>query len=190
VPKNEGLLTASKVQYCAMSANYFKDGFKYNGELKVLGNILDNYLYEEIRAKGGAYGCGSNFSHKGVAYFYSYRDPHVEATFDVFKKAADYIRTLDISSKEMEKYIIGTIRAFDKPATNAHKGLAAANNHIQGWSDDARQKERDEILGADVGKMRSYANLIEAACAQNNICAVGSAAAIEGKSIFNSTRRV
>ncbi|MCL2350339.1 MAG: insulinase family protein, partial [Defluviitaleaceae bacterium] len=40
VPKNEGLLTASKVQYCAMSANYFKDGFKYNGELKVLGNIL------------------------------------------------------------------------------------------------------------------------------------------------------
>jgi Zn-dependent M16 (insulinase) family peptidase len=186
---NEGLATASKVQYCALSANFFNDGFGYSGGLKVLGNVLDNYLYEEIRAKGGAYGCGSNFSHKGIMYFYSYRDPELVATYDVFKAAAEYIRNLDLSEKEIEKYILGTIRALDKPATNSHKGLSAASNYIQGWEDDMRQKERDEVLAANLESLRAFADLIEQSTAQNYICAVGAAAALDSGG-FSIVRRV
>ncbi|MCL2619304.1 MAG: insulinase family protein [Defluviitaleaceae bacterium] len=189
-PKNEGLVTASKVQYCALSANFGADGYGYHGGLKVLGNVLDNYLYEEIRVKGGSYGCGSGFNTRGIMFMYSYRDPELEATYEIFKKSAEHIRNLDLSQREMEKFIIGTIRAFDRPATNAHKGLTAAVNYLQGWTDDDKQKERDEILATDLTKIKSFADLLVDAVAQDNICAVGSATALEGKPMFGSVYKI
>ncbi|MCL2574842.1 MAG: insulinase family protein [Defluviitaleaceae bacterium] len=189
-PKNEGFITASKVQYVALAADYFADGFAYEGGLRVLGKILDNYLYEEIRAKGGAYGCGCAFGVRGGMFMYSYRDPQMEGTLDVFRATANYIRNLELADNEIENYIIGTIRGFDRPATNAQKGFMAASNYILGWTDEMRQKERDEILGTNLAKIRSFADLLDKAVAQNNICAVGSAAAIDGKSIFGNIRRI
>ena len=189
-PKNEGLITASKVQYCVLSANLGAEGYEYNGSLKVLGSILDNYLYEEIRVKGGSYGCGSGFNTRGIMFMYSYRDPELEETYKIFKNSAEHIRNLELSPKEMEKFIIGTIRGFDKPATNAHKGLTAAINYLQGWSEEDKQKERDEILSTDLVKIKSFADLLVDAVAQDNICAVGSAAALEGKPIFGNVRKI
>ncbi|MCL2377158.1 MAG: insulinase family protein [Defluviitaleaceae bacterium] len=190
-PKNDGFITASKVQYCAMAADICADGHAYTGALKVLSNIVDDYLYDEIRVKGGAYGMGSNFGRNGGMYFYTYRDPHVANTYEVFRGAAQHIQNLDLSRPEMEKFILGTIRSFDRPATNAHKGFTAAVNHMLGISDEARQKERDEILGADLATMRKLAQVLETAIAQNNICAVGSEAAItQNKSLFGNIRKV
>ncbi|MCL2855416.1 MAG: insulinase family protein [Defluviitaleaceae bacterium] len=189
-PKNEGLITASKVQYNALSANVSADGHGYHGGMKVLANVLDNYLYEEIRVKGGAYGCGSGFNTRGIMFMYSYRDPQMEATYEIFKNAENHIRNLDLSRGEMEKFIIGTIRAFDKPATNASKGLTAAVNHIQGWTVEDKQKERDEVLATDITKIKSFAGLLADALAQDNICAVGNATVLEGKAIFGNVRKV
>ena len=189
-PKNQGLVTASKVQYCALSANFVAYDHKYHGGLKVLGNILDNYLYEEIRVKGGSYGCGSGFNNRGIMFMYSYRDPQLEATYEIFKKSAEYIRNLELSPREMEKFIIGTIRAFDRPVTNANKGLTATVNHLQDWSDHDRQKERDEILATNLTKIKSFADLLDDAVTQNNICAVGSASALEGKTLFESVHKI
>jgi len=190
-PKNEGFITASKVQYCALSADFHADGFAYSGGMKVLSNVLDDYLYEEIRVKGGAYGLGSSFSQNGGMCFYSYRDPHVVNTYKVYSRAADYVRNLSLSTTEMEKFIIGTIRGYDRPATNAHKGLRAMTNHMLDITDEMRQKERDEILGATINDVKKLADMIEAAVAQNNVCAVGGEAAInEGKELFGTVKRI
>ncbi|MDR2183513.1 MAG: insulinase family protein [Clostridiales bacterium] len=190
-PKNDGFITASKVQYCAMAANIAADGHAYTGALKVLSNIIDDYLYDEIRVKGGAYGMGSNFGRNGGMFLYSYRDPHVANTYEVFKGAAEHVKSLDLSRAEMEKFILGTIRSFDRPATNAHKGFVAAVNHILGITDEARQKERDEILSADLATIHGLANVLEAALAQDNFCAVGSEAAIvQNQQLFGNIRKV
>ncbi|MCL2353718.1 MAG: insulinase family protein [Defluviitaleaceae bacterium] len=189
-PKNEGIITASKVQYCALSANFVDVGYSYDGGLKVLSNVVDNYLYEEIRVKGGAYGYGSSFERKGNMYMYSYRDPEVEATYGVYKKAACHIRNLDISQKEIEKYILGAIRVFDKPASNAHKGLRAISNHMQGITLEMRQKERDEVLSTDLAKIKSFADILEEAVAQNYICAVGNGALLEESKLFTTMKKV
>jgi len=190
-PKNDGFITASKVQYCAMAANICADGHQYTGALKVLSNIIDDYLYDEIRVKGGAYGMGSNFGRNGGMYLYSYRDPHVANTYEVFKGATNHIKNLELSRAEMEKFILGTIRSFDRPATNAHKGFLATVNHMLGITDEIRQKERDEILGADLATMRSLAHVLEEALAQDNFCAVGSEAAImQNKKLFGNIRKV
>jgi Zn-dependent M16 (insulinase) family peptidase len=190
-PKNDGFITASKVQYCAIAANICSDGHAYTGALKVLSNIIDDYLYDEIRVKGGAYGMGSNFGRNGGMYMYSYRDPHVVNTYEAFKGAADHIKNLHLSPAEMEKFILGTIRSFDRPATNAHKGFLATVNHMLGITDRDRQKEREEILGADLATIRGLAHVLEAALAQDNFCAVGSEAAImQNKALFGNIRKV
>ena len=190
-PKNEGFITASKVQYCALAADIFQNGHEYNGGLKVLSNVLDDFLYEEIRVKGGAYGTWSNFGINGGMYFLSYRDPNVAATFDVFRRCVDFVRNLDLSPADVEKYVIGTIRSFDRPTTNAHKGLQAITNHLLGVTDEMRQKERDEILTASSVSLRRLADVVADAVASDNICAIGSEAAINQDSgLFSGIRRI
>jgi len=190
-PKNDGFIVASKVQHCAMAANICADGHAYSGTLKVLSNILDDYLYDEIRVKGGAYGMASNFGRNGGMYMWSYRDPHVANTYDVFKGAAENIKNLDLSRADMEKFILGTIRSFDRPATNAHKGFVATVNHMLGITNEMRQAERDEILGADIAAIRGVAHVLADALAQDNFCVVGSEAAImQNKALFGNIRKV
>ena len=190
-PKNEGFITASKVQYCAMAADIFADGHNYSGGLKVLSNVLDDFLYDEIRVKGGAYGFGSNFGSNGGMYFYSYRDPGLDNTFETFKRTAEYVRNLDLSPKEVEKFIIGTIRGYDRPVSNAHKGLRAITYHLLGFNDEMRQKERDEILAANAQGLKGLADVLAGALAQNNLCAVGSDTAInQSGGLFGAVRRI
>ena len=181
---NEAIATASRVQYCAQAGNFIDAGFKYTGALKVLENVLDNYFYEEIRAKGGAYGCGASFSNKGIMQLYSYRDPKLEETYDVFAGSAEYIRTLNLSPLEIEKFILGAVRALDKPATNAQKGFLAASNHLQGVTNQMRQTERDQVLQTTLNTLKELADLAQSGIDQNHKCAVGSIAKIDASEIF------
>ena len=66
------------------------------------------YLWQNIRVKGGAYGCFSDFSEiDGVSTFSSYRDPNLHATKEVFEKAVDYIAGFE-ADEEITKTSICT----------------------------------------------------------------------------------
>ncbi|MCL2171589.1 MAG: insulinase family protein, partial [Defluviitaleaceae bacterium] len=186
----EAFIAASKVQYVVQSAEYTKET-AYSGALKVLSSILDNYLYGEIRVKGGAYGYNSRFAREVGMSFGTYRDPHLANSLAVFAAAADFIDTLDISDRELTKFILGTMRGFDRPAMPSHKGFNAAINHILGITDDMRQTERNEILSATLDALRPHAALIRACMAQNHITVVGGDQAInENASIFTNIRKI
>ena len=62
------------------------------------------YLWQNIRVKGGAYGCMSNFNRIGEGYFVSYRDPNLERTMEIYEGVADYLRTFTVSDFDMNKY--------------------------------------------------------------------------------------
>ena len=100
--KNEGFSTAGQVQYVAVSGNYKEAGYAYTGALRILKVILSyNYLWMNIRVKGGAYGCMSGFSRTGEGYFVSYRDPNLERTMEVYEGIADYLRNFTVSDRDM-----------------------------------------------------------------------------------------
>ena len=51
--RNEGLMTAGKVQYVVKGANFRKLGYPYTGSLKVLETILRyDYLWTRVRVRG------------------------------------------------------------------------------------------------------------------------------------------
>jgi len=186
----EAFIAASKVQYVVQAA-YYAGMAEYSGAMRVLASILDNYLYSEIRVKGGAYGYNASFTREGGMYFGTYRDPHLENSLDVFKNTAKFTADLDISERELHKFILGTIRPTERPLTPAAKGMVAAVNHISGITDEARQKERYEVLAANVAQLREFAGLVEKCLEQGHVCVVGSEAAIsKNEGIFDSVRKV
>lgn len=120
--KNEGFKTSSKVQFAAKAGNFIDAGEEYNGALQILKVIMSyEYLWINIRVKGGAYGCMSNFNRIGEGYFVSYRDPNLGRTLEIYDGVPEYLENFTVSERDMTKYIIGTISNIDQPMTPATK---------------------------------------------------------------------
>ena len=188
--KNEGLKTSAQIQYVARTGNFKKEGYEYTGILKVIENIMDyGYLWENIRVKGGAYGCMTSCSYGGNVYFCSYRDPNLDKTNDIYNGIPAYLRGLNESDRDILKYIIGTISNLDRPKTAKGKGDAALRFYMTNLTMDMVQKERDEVLSLSNEKIHQIADMIEAVLSQNNICVVGNEGKIEEcKELFMETR--
>ena len=178
--KNEGFTTSGQVQYVARTGNFRKKGYEYTGALDILKVILSyDYLWMNLRVKGGAYGCMSGFKRSGESYFVSYRDPHLKRTLDVYEGIPAYVRDFQADEREMTKYIIGTISGKDVPRTPQMQGSISKTAWFCGVTEEMMQKERNQILGADVEDIRGLAPLIEAILSDDAVCVVGSETAIE-----------
>ncbi|MGF0017919.1 insulinase family protein [Sporofaciens sp. SGI.106] len=189
--KNEGFKTASKVQYVARVGNFLDHGASYTGALQILKVIMGyEYLWQNIRVKGGAYGCMSNFNRIGEGYFVSYRDPNLKRTMEVYEGVADYLRSFTVSDHDMNKYIIGTISNLDQPMTPSAKGDRSMNLYMNHVSADMIREERSQVLDATQDDIRSLARVVEAMMKAEQICVIGSEDKIEeSKDMFESVTK-
>lgn len=153
--RNEGFKTSSKVQYVARVGNFVDNGAQYSGALQILKVLLSyGYLWQNIRVKGGAYGCMCNFNRIGEGYLISYRDPNLEKTLEVYESVVDYLREFDVSERDMNQYIIGTISNMDRPMTPAAKGDRSMNLYMNHISEEMIRSERMEVLDAGPKEIR------------------------------------
>ena len=186
--KNEGFMTPGQVQYVARAGNFRKAGFAYTGLLRIMKVMMSyDYLWTNIRVKGGAYGCMSSFGRTGDAYFVSYRDPNLRATNEVYERVPQYLEQFEADEREMTKYIIGTISELDTPLTPFAKGLRSLNAYFSGVSYEDVQRERDEILQAKPQQIRALAPLVRAVLSEQALCVIGNEEKIqEEKDMFAS----
>ena len=189
--KNEAFMTSGQVQYVAACGNFKEAGYQYTGALRILKMILDyDYLWVNLRVKGGAYGCMSGFKRNGESYVVSYRDPHLEKTLKVYQSIKKYVENFKCQERDMTKYIIGTISALDTPMNPSAKGQLSLNAYFSGLSEADFQKERDEILDADCEDIRKLSGIVDTVISQNNICVVGTSAKIEkDKEYFKEVKK-
>ena len=190
VKKNEGFTTSGQVQYVARTGNFRKKGYEYTGALDILKVALSyDYLWMNLRVKGGAYGCMSGFKRSGESYFVSYRDPHLKRTLEIYEGIPEYVRTFQADEREMTKYIIGTISGKDIPRTPKMQGSISKTAYFCGVSEEMVQKERDQILNAQAEDIHALAPIIEAILSDDALCVVGSETAIEKEQeIFGETK--
>lgn len=174
VKRNEGFLTASQVQYVCRAGNFVTKGLSYTGALKVLRVMMSyDYLWNNVRVKGGAYGCMCSFGKSGESYFVSYRDPNLEKTVAVYEAAADYIANWQGSEEELTQYLIGAISELDTPKTPQDKGIFSLGGYLTGLSEEKLQQERDEILSVSVETIRSLGAHIRAFLSDDCLCVLG-----------------
>ena len=186
--KNEGFKTASKVQYVARCGNFIDGGEQYTGALQILKVILSyDYLWQNIRVKGGAYGCMSSFNRIGEGYFVSYRDPNLKRTLEVYDGVAEYLRNFTVNERDMTKYIIGTMSGIDHPMTPSAQGERSMNLYMNKVSEAMIREERNQILDAEQEDIRKLAKIVEAMMAAGQLCVIGSEEKIqEEKDLFDT----
>ena len=186
---NEGFKSASQVQYVCRAGNFVNKGLKYTGALRVLKVMMGyDYLWNNIRVKGGAYGCMSGFSKNGDGYFASYRDPHLSETIDIYEGIPEYLENFKADERTMTQYIIGAISTLDTPLTPQGKAIRSLVSYMTGQDEKFYQKERDELLSTTPEIIRSLSAHCKAILEDKALCVVGADNKIEeNKAIFDKT---
>lgn len=187
--KNEGFMSSAQIQYVCRAGNFETKGLPYTGALRVLRVMMGyDYLWTQVRVKGGAYGCMCNFGKSGDSYFVSYRDPNLEKTIEIYEKAADYIEAFDADERTMTQFIIGAISEMDMPMTPATKGSYSLSGYMSHYSYEEVQKDRDELLATDAATIRGLGAYVRAFLSDNCLCVVGNEEKIkEQKALFDET---
>ncbi len=156
-PVYAGIAVPTQVSYVAraMTAPAYNDP---SSPLLMLASreLSNSYLYKYIRVQGGAYGGMSSFDATlGLFAFLSYRDPHITETLNVFQDAQTFYSQNAMTADDMEKAVISTLGALDKPLDPSGRGYVAMIRHFAGATDEMRQTFRDRIFAATPGQVKT-----------------------------------
>lgn len=192
--RNEGFMTSSQVNYVARCGTFWGKGLSYTGALRTLKVILGyDYLWLNVRVKGGAYGVMNGAGRTGEGYFVSYRDPNLAETNQIYEDVVNYLEKFDADERDMTKYVIGTISDLDTPLLPPYKGAKGDMAYFSGVTDEMLKKERKEILEVTKEDIRALAPMIREILNTGSLCVIGNAEKIraneelfgEIKNLFN-----
>ena len=185
----EAFSTPAEIQYVAVGGDFSEVAHNY-GALRVVRHLLNfDYLWNEVRVKGGAYGVSCQFNRVGEGYFASYRDPNLQATIDTYRNAAAYLENYDAQEREVTKTIIGTISGMDTPLTPNMKGRRSITAYLTEQSIEELQKTRDQVLACSIEDIRKLATVIKAVTESGSVCVIGNEQHIqEDSGIFESIK--
>ncbi len=186
--KNEGITSSSKVQYVVQGYNFKFLGYDYSGKMKVLNQILStDFLQNQIRVLGGAYGGFSGFADTGTVYFASYRDPHLKRTLKKYKEAVDYLKNFKADEREMTRFIIGTLAKYERPLRADQQGDKALSYYYEGVKKEDVVKERNDILSTKPEDIRAMAEMVKKIIDKNYYCVFGNEKKLkQNKSLFTT----
>ena len=166
----DGLAVPTRVSHAAMK-NVSKNAAEHLGLLRVAANILSyEYLWGEIRVKGGAYGAGLSVKKSGEVGAYSYRDPSPAASVEAIRKAPDFLRDLAKEKPDLTKYIIGSIGEYDILSTPRTRAEQAVYDYMVGWTEQKEEKLISDMLSVDCEKILLAADILEEAIECGSFC--------------------
>ena len=161
---NEAFVIPSAVNYVAKGFNCIKAGIPYDPKMGVLSRILRfDWLWNEVRVRGGAYGVSFGVSRSGDAVFSSYRDPSVGKTVGVYDGTVGYLRDFAAKNPDITKYIISTAAGYERPLTPRELGAAAQSNYFEGIKSYPPEEALDSALALvnNVSKKRLLSHIEE-----------------------------
>lgn len=185
-PIKEAILSDANVNYVSKSADLKNLDLRYDGKFSLASSILSNpYLYELIRAKGGAYGAGMLVDRSGLFGTYSYRDPNIKLTLDNYDKIPEICENINMNERDFENQQISTMGNFLRPKTPAQKADA---DFLFYKKNSAKTEEEilKEIKEAKLEDIKQLSDQFSKALAVNNICVFGNRDKIlENKDLFD-----
>lgn len=181
---HEALTLPAQVNYVGKGVNLYQLGYQYHGSVQVaLSHLNLSYLWNRIRVQGGAYGAGLSFNlHTGMASYYSYRDPNVADTLKAYDEAGSYLRNAEITPDELTKIIIGTVGDADRFMMPDAKGFTSMIRYLINYTDEERQRVREEMLSTTVDHIRQFADALDLIAQHGSVVILGSSQSIEDAS--------
>lgn len=177
---NEAFIVPTDVCYAAQGFDRRAFDAGYTGAWQVAARALSyDYLWNEVRVKGGAYGAGFQTARTGNLRFYSYRDPHLDDTLARFAGASEWLAAFDPAADAMEGYVVSTVAGFDTPLKARSLVRRQDGDFFGGRTPESRLETRAQMIDADAATLRSLAAPIAEAVALNAVCAFGNRDIIE-----------
>jgi Zn-dependent M16 (insulinase) family peptidase len=185
---DEAFAVRSNVQYAALAVDFGSHNIKFDGAMAVLVSILNkSYLINEVRIKGGAYGCSCFAYKKGLFCFTSYRDPNIGSTINTYKNAFKHVSGLELSERELTRYILGTINKYIRPKGVVENVEYVLMAFLNGVTHSMIKKEADEVLNMTLDEIKKLGINLDKTMEKNVICVVGGKKKIEKeKELFAS----
>ena len=157
------IATENTVQYVAKGISTSKFPNLLQGEFSFINQLLrTSYLWDNVRVKGGAYGCFVRYSPSQQTYVLcSYRDPNLKETLDIYDLVGSYLKNLQFDEESFTKLLIGTVGMIDKPLTAKQQGHRDLLLSLQGFTNDILQKRRDELFAFNSKKLVNFVELFD-----------------------------
>ena len=176
----EAFIVPTDVTYAAQGYDRRLLGVPYSGAWLVASRALSyDYLWNEVRVKGGAYGAGFSTTRPGNMRFYSYRDPHLDETLARFAGAGAWLAAFDPTEAEMDGYVVSTVAGIDSPVKPRELARRQDGQFISKLSPDARAKVREETVRTAPEDVRALGAAVEACAKERAICVFGNREIIE-----------
>ncbi len=184
--EKKAIITPAAVQFISLSGKL--TDFKFNGHYHVFKTLLSNeYLWNELRVKSGAYGAHASIDRRGNFIFGTYRDPNCAKSIDLIRETSAYLEDLDIRQEELNTMIIGAISSIDHPFSPRRAGNQAIDRHFLGISAAQIEQERNDILATTPEDMKHCASMLKKAFENSGYVVMGSKQKImEDKHIFDT----
>ena len=138
-----------------------------------------DFLWSEVRVKGGAYGARINLTTDNVLTLSSYRDPNIKSTYETYQKIASYLENLEMDDNEFKSYVIGMFGSIDAPTSPS---LAIATDDIRALLNIKNEDllaVRKEMLNLKLDDLRCLSSMFKELASSNNKVTVGSKQEVE-----------
>ncbi len=181
--RNEAFIVPTDICYAAQGFDRRVLQAPYNGSWQVAAHALSyDYLWNEVRVKGGAYGAGFQAARTGALRFYSYRDPHVDETLSRFAGAPAWLASFSPDQTEAEGYIVSTVAGFDTPLKPRALARRQDGDFFSGRTRESRRTTRAQMMSTDVDALQALAPAIAEALSHEAICLFGNRDLLENAS--------
>ena len=167
--EKEAIAIPAQVGFAAIATKLSEIGERVSGALLVAKLILNyEYLWGEVRVKGGAYGVACRVRQDGAVSFSSYRDPSSPKSFDVFRSSAAFLREFVGAKQDLTKYIIGAIGEFDPYCSKPLEASGATANYLVGFTNEEKARIKREILDVSYDGLLEVADILDKFSARAN----------------------
>ncbi|MCR4896029.1 MAG: insulinase family protein [Lachnospiraceae bacterium] len=177
---NEGFMTAGQVQFVCRAGSFRSEDLPYTGALRALKVYLGyQYLWINIRVKGGAYGCFGGAGRSGLMYLNSYRDPKLRETDAIYQGLPEDLRNLELDERGITQLIIGAVSDLDIPLTPLSDAMKSMTCFLSELSEEDIQQDRDQLLQTTPEDMRALAEYADRFLKNSRLVVVGNAAKVK-----------
>ena len=172
--RHEAFVIPSDICFAARACDPRRLGIDVTGAWAVAANALSyDYLWNEIRVKGGAYGCGFRAAGERQTAFYTYRDPAIDPSIERVERAGAWLGRFEPDEAAFEGFIVSCVSGMDAPVKPYALTKRRNTTYLAGLDPNAREKRRAQMLAATPGELRSLGADVTRIAAESPTCVFG-----------------
>ena len=172
--RHEAFVIPSDICFAARACDPRRLGIDVTGAWAVAANALSyDYLWNEIRVKGGAYGCGFRAAGERQTAFYTYRDPAIDLSIERVAHAGEWLGSFEPDEAAFEGFIVSCVSGMDAPVKPYALTKRRNTTYLAGLDPHAREQRRAQMLAATPAELRSLGADVTRIAAVSPTCVFG-----------------